>query len=301
MATLQATKILLTESRTRFNPFLRQALSRRKRAKFRPTCPRMSMRNGRHVGKNVKAIAQLKSARLPKPAFVGLLSGLRHYIAGLQRPAERTVWSDYAQTASYGPDDEIAKRTFVGRMVGNVKPAMLFDLGCNTGYYSEVALAAGARYVVGFDFDQASLDLAYARFSLVRAPFLPLWMDAANPSPAQGWAQIERQGFGHRAHADALIALAFVHHLAIARNVPLAYVVDWLVGLAPVGIIEFPQKADPMVQQLLARRDDIFLDYSEDSFIAAVHHKCRVIDTCRLENGRLLVWYERHTGPLAQS
>ena len=30
-------------------------------------------------------------------------------------------------------------------------PEMLWDIGCNTGDYSKVALEAGAKFVVGFD------------------------------------------------------------------------------------------------------------------------------------------------------
>jgi len=61
--------------------------------------------------------------------------------------------------------------------------------------------------------------------------------------------------------ADAILALAFVHHLVIGCNIPLAEVVKWLVGLAPRGVIEFVPKSDPMVQQLFAFREDIFSDY----------------------------------------
>ena len=95
---------------------------------------------------------------------------------------------------------------------------------------------------------------------------LPLWLDAANPSPSQGWGQAERQGLAERARADALIALAFIHHIAIGRNVPLDMALDWLLAMAPVGVIEFPPKSDPMVQRLLSQRDDIFPDYDEATF-----------------------------------
>ena len=69
-----------------------------------------------------------------------------------------------------------------------------------------------------------------------------------------------------RGPADALLALAFVHHLTIARNVPLNQVLDWLVRLAPTGVIEFVPKADPMVQELLRLKGDIFPGYSEEAF-----------------------------------
>lgn len=248
----------------------------------------------RHVGKDGDASVRLKTARLPKQALFGMLSGLRRYIAAMRPASQETVWAEYAGATSYSGVEQQAKRAFVEDMVRSTKPGLLFDLGCNTGDYSEAALDAGAGYVVGFDFDHATLDRAYDRFNRGRRPFLPLWMDAANPSPSQGWAQAERKGFGDRARADALVALAFVHHIAVGRNVPLAQVVDWLIGLAPAGVIEFPSKSDAMIQRMLALREDIFVDYTEAEFLAAVKSRARIVRSHHLpENGRLLVWFDR--------
>jgi hypothetical protein len=81
-----------------------------------------------------------------------------------------------------------------------------------------------------------------------RLNLLPLHLDATNPSPSQGWAQHERKGMRERGPADAVLALAFVHHLAVAKNVPLDFVVEWIVDLARAGVIEFVQKDDPMAR-----------------------------------------------------
>ena len=90
------------------------------------------------------------------------------------------------------------------------------------------------------------------------------------------------------------MALAFVHHLAISRNVPLAEVVSWIAGLAPRGVIEFVPKTDPMVQRLLALRADIFEEYAEEAFLAALGSHARVERTARVtETGRLLAWFDR--------
>ena len=69
---------------------------------------------------------------------------------------------------------------------------------------------------------------------------------------------------------------------------------DWLMDLAPVGVVEFPPKTDPMVQRLLALREDIFPDYNEDAFLAALGARARIVSSHHLSaNGRLLVWYDR--------
>lgn len=230
-------------------------------------------------------------------------SGLRHLLLGLRRWVERlhpgdrraTTWANYADDNSYSDDETNAKREFVARFAAQVRPGMLWDIGCNTGAYSEVALAAGAGKVIGFDFDQGSLDRAFARARHARLDLLPLFLDAANPAPSQGWAQSERPGLAQRASADALLALAVVHHLAIARNVPLDQVVDWLLGLAPQGIIEFVQPHDPMVRQLLSLREDIFDDYNEARFVEALSRRARIVATATVSShDRRLFHFERH-------
>lgn len=232
--------------------------------------------------------------KLTGQAFKAILKGLRDYIAGLSVPRLDTVWGDYDKNNSYDDERRSTKHAFVSRMVGETRPDLLFDMGCNSGDYSQAAIDAGARNVVGFDFDFGALEQAFARFSKNGAAVLPLWLDATNPSPAQGWAGAERKSFGQRAGADAIVALAFIHHLAIARNIPLDMAVDWLVSLAPTGVIEFPSKDDQMVQQLLSSREDIFPDYTTDAFLAHLGARARIVEQQHLEgSGRLLVRFDR--------
>ncbi|MEQ9447845.1 MAG: class I SAM-dependent methyltransferase, partial [Rhodospirillaceae bacterium] len=206
----------------------------------------------------------------------------------------KTVWEDYARTNTY-TDDEAAKKAQVIRdFAATVRPDSVIDMGCNTGDFSAAALEGSAGRVVGFDFDQNAVDLAFMRASSRSLNFLPLWLDAANPSPSQGWRQTERSGFGRRFKADALIALAFEHHLAIGRNIPLGQVVDWLMSIAPVGLIEFVPKVDSTVQTMLALREDIFPDYTEESFTQAVERNAKIISkTVVSGSGRTLFRYQR--------
>lgn len=233
-------------------------------------------------------------AKLSRQSFKAMLEGLRVFIDSCSYPDEKTVWRDYAGDNSYSESEAVSKRQFVGEMVAAVQPGLMFDLGCNSGDYSALALEEGARQVVGFDYDFGALEAAARRSESGEIPFLPLWLDAANPSPSQGWDQRERKGLNQRAGADALVALAFVHHIAIGRNVPLGMVLDWLIGLAPVGVIEFPPKQDPMVKQLLANRPDIFPHYTEEEFLRLVEDRAKIVKVSHLsKNGRLLLWYDR--------
>ena len=237
----------------------------------------------------------IKQRKFPKAAYQNMLDSLRRWIFRLE-PADRvrSVWRDYAKAHSYSDEEVTAKKAFVNTFAEATRPTLLWDIGCNTGDYSKVALLAGAQAVIGFDFDQGALEIAYSRALSEQLNFLPLFLDATNPTPDQGWAQRERRGLGARASADALLALALVHHLAIARNVPLDQVVDWLIGLAPSGVIEFVPKEDAMVQRLLLLREDIFPGYTEENFLRAVCARAQVMRQQKIsQSGRLLVWYQR--------
>jgi ribosomal protein L11 methylase PrmA len=237
----------------------------------------------------------LSQVGLPLDSLRRMLKKLHNWISHLH-PLDtgKTIWTDYAKNHSYSTEETEIKKQFVMEFVRNSLPRTLWDLGCNTGDYSVTALEAGAKYVVGFDFDQGALEKAFARAQESNLFFQPLFMDAANPSPGQGWREQERQSLKARANADALIALAFIHHLAIARNIPFEELVDWVMSFAPQGIIEFIPKQDPMVEKLLALREDIFPDYTKECFLAYVSSRAKIIKTVQTsKSGRFLIWYSK--------
>ncbi len=117
---------------------------------------------------------------------------------------------------------------------------------------------------------------------------LPLVMDFTNPSPSLGWHNQERHSLLERSPADALLALALIHHLAISNNVPLLRLAEFLSDLGHWLIIEWVPKEDSQVQKLLASRQDIFSEYHQAGFEAAfesyftIHEKVPVHDSPRV-------------------
>ena len=242
-----------------------------------------------------RAARSTAKRKLPLAAFVRMLEGLRAWIGKLH-PADggETVWQGYAERNSYDEEAAARKAAFVDSFVSARQPAVLCDFGCNIGNFAKISLDAGAGTVVGFDADHGALERAVARARAESLELLPLYLDATNPAPSQGWAEVERRGLHARAGADALLALALVHHLAIAGNVPLDRIVAWLVDNAPSGVIEFVPKGDPMVHELLRLRDDVFADYDAERFLKHVSERARVVRQERLSpGGRLLVAFER--------
>jgi ribosomal protein L11 methylase PrmA len=243
-----------------------------------------------------RALETTRTKKLPRLGFEQLLRSLRGWIARMEpRYDRKSAWQDYAQDNSYADDETTEKRQFVADFVATNKPELVIDLGCNTGDYSALALGSGAQRAIGFDLDHVALDRAYERARHESLNFLPLHLDAANPSPEQGWLQAERKGFKRRTKGDGVLALALVHHLVIARNIPLDGVLNWITGVAPRGVIEFVPKTDPMVQRLLRLREDQFHDYAQDNFedLLAAHGK--IVNSRRVSSsGRTLYNFERH-------
>lgn len=77
-------------------------------------------------------------AVLPLASSKHMLVKLGRWIESLE-PADtgKTVWRDYARSHSYTDDEARAKRDFVAEFASAVKPAMSWDMGCNTGDYSQ--------------------------------------------------------------------------------------------------------------------------------------------------------------------
>lgn len=233
-------------------------------------------------------IRQTKSPTRPMPlaAYQRMLTGMRKWVAGMQPKGskDRSVWQDYTTENTYNRVAESTKKTFISQFINREKPAMVWDFGCNTGEYSELAIQRSECRVIGFDIDQNAVDSAFLRAEKHNLPFQPLYFDAANTSPSQGWRQTERKGLSERGNPDALFALAFIHHLAIAKNIPLPQIVHWLLDFADTGVIEFVEKDDPTAAFMLANREDIFDDYTKENFIAILASRATITDKVDVPN-----------------
>ena len=72
---------------------------------------------------------------------------------------------------------------------------------------------------------------------------------------------------------------------------------EWIVSIAPRGVLEFVPKHDTTIQKMLALREDIFPDYDIEHFEAALTSLARVERREQLgEDGRTLFQFSRRTG-----
>jgi SAM-dependent methyltransferase len=225
-----------------------------------------------------------------------LIASLRSAIGKLHWEPGGTEWADYAGKTSYAESAAAAKDRVVGAMVGASAGSRVWDLGANTGQFSRIAADLG-KQVTAFDIDPGAAELNYRAIKRAGVEtILPLVADVANPSPGLGWAGTERRSLLDRANPDVLLALALVHHIAIGRNVPLDAIADWFAQLAPEAIVEFVPKGDPMVDFLLASREDVFPDYTIEGFRTAVAPLWETVDEAPLEGSSRVLFHLRRRG-----
>lgn len=203
-------------------------------------------------------------------AFLGLIESLQSAVKRLKYSGNDRGWAGYYQDEhSYSSFGLAHKQQLVQEYLAFIQPKTVWDLGANIGLYSRLACDAGAN-TIAFDFDPVAVDLNYQNVkSNQETTLLPLVQDLTNPSPAIGWQTKERSSLFDRANADTILALALLHHIAIANNVSLDQLATFFQRLARWLIVEFIPKEDPQVQRLMVAREDIFPDYTVEGFESA--------------------------------
>jgi hypothetical protein len=239
----------------------------------------------RYADKMVKKDAV--SNRMSRISFQGLIDSLETMVRKLQWKPTGTEWAAYYTDTNYSPRALEHKKQVVGEFMKRIQPNLAWDLGSNTGVFSRIASDQGAM-TISFDIDPAAVELNYRQAVTQKEhKLLPLVTDLTNPSPSIGWQNQERASLLERGPADAVMALALIHHLAISNNVPLESLAGFLAQVAPWLVIEFVPKSDSQVQRLLARREDIFPDYNRDGFLRVfsqvftIHQSAQILDSER--------------------
>ena len=246
----------------------------------------------RYAGQRLTAVRS-PGRGMSRQSLLGLVDSLERAVRRLRWRGGGAGWAEYDRLHCYSEASLSEKERLTDEFLDRVMPDSVWDLGANLGRFSRRASQRGIQ-TIAFDFDPAAVELNYLTAREEHDPrLLPLVMDLTNPSPALGWAGRERMSLAERGPADATLALALVHHLAISNNLPLSMLAEFLASLGRWLLIEFVPKEDPQTQRLLASRKDIFPDYTEDGFQLAfgqrfvIHRRDPVNDS-----GRSLYWME---------
>lgn len=142
-------------------------------------------------------------------------------LAGMR--CSRPGWADYEiSRVHYSEPALAAKRQTVERWMNEIRPLWALDLGCNSGEFTSIALAGGAS-VVAVDADHDAVQALYRRHR-AQPRVYPVLTPIDDLRGGRGWASDEIPSLLDRMlhrHFDVVLALALVHHLAVACSVPL--------------------------------------------------------------------------------
>jgi len=199
-------------------------------------------------------------------ALQALVDSLECAVSKLQWRPRGTEWGDYYDATNYSGQAFEHKGSLISAILNEIRPGQVWDIGANTGLFSRLSSRAGIP-TVAIDIDPAAVEKNYRQCKQDHEKFLlPLVGDITNPSPGIGWENEERRSLLQRGPVDAILALALVHHLAIANNLPLARIAEFFSRACRTLIIEFIPKSDSQVRRLLATREDIFPGYDVAGF-----------------------------------
>ena len=247
--------------------------------------------------RNAAKVAAANSSRssrrsMSRLGLRGLLDSLRSAVEGISwRP--KGDWANYYSATNYTTEAFSSKEKLVAEFIDAARPTSVWDLGANTGAFSRIA-AGKSIPTVAIDFDAAAVEVNFQQ-CLTGGPasLLPLVCDLTNPSPGIGWANEERQSLEERGPADLIMALALVHHIAIANNVPLGRVADYFGRLGRHLLIEFVPKGDSQVDRMLRTREDIFEQYHVEAFERAFESVFSIEKRGRVEGSQRALYLMR--------
>lgn len=200
--------------------------------------------------------------------------------------SKESAWSDYMESNNYTAEHIGAKQSFIENLMSELKPKMVLDVGCNTGFFSAVAARSGAA-VVAVDYDPVVVGSVWRKAGAEDLDILPLVVNITRPSPATGWRNLECPSFLNRARGsfDAVFMLAVIHHMLVTERIPLDEIIDLAADITTdILVIEYVSPADSMFRRLARGRDNLFEYLSTEVFEKSCLRHFEIIRVQHLDN-----------------
>ena len=237
---------------------------------------------------NYKSIENIK---VSKQQQLFLIESLKDAINSIKSPAMNSEWSKYYKNTNYSDAAFEEKIKIIDEYRKFVNPQRVLDLGANTGVFSRI-FSKNNAVVFSLDIDKMAVQQNYIQAKKEKDEnLIPLVFNLASPSPSVGWCNKERKTMDERLeNIDLTLALALIHHLRITYNIPLKQIANYLSKVSKYLIIEFIDKQDSKVQQMLKNRKDIFDDYTEQEFEDIFCKYYRILKKTTPQNTKRIIY-----------
>jgi len=245
----------------------------------------------------------VKQAGISTAVLLRTIAKLERVVTSLEPKRTFAKWADYDAEAGYGAPGQERKRAAVNDAAGRLlaRDALVWDVGSNAGEYSFL-VAGRAGLVVAMEEQPLVADAAAQRaVSSGINNVLPLVVDFANPSPAQGWRGRERRALSERGRPDLILALAVWHHLILTKNLPGEQILGELARVGRRCLLEYIAPADPLANRLARNAGDGRNELPDPAlFDQTVNRYFRVDGTIPLTDTRTLYMLESKEGAFTE-
>jgi hypothetical protein len=231
---------------------------------------------------------ELSEAGFTADLILANVRKLRSLVESLRWDEGEEGWSTYVE-CGHVTRDRSAKGEFLGSALKRLRPQRVLDLGANDGHFSKIAAESGAL-AIAVDSYEPVLEELYRASAGTRLAVVV--SDLANPSPAQGWAGLERGSLAERARPDLLIAYGLIHHLIYGASIPPREVMRWLGSFGCPLVVEFVSPSDEMVLKLIGNKlpHELHPGGGETEFRALIDEMFDVSDEHSLSSGTRILF-----------
>lgn len=190
-------------------------------------------------------------SRYGRRNLIPILEHLLSYVIELDVKPQSGGWIKYREGRMplvTEPAHFNRKQKNVYQILKELPRGTLMDMGCNKGWYGQLAAFLGYR-VVAFDTDDETVCHLYQAVKTTHVRVLPLLMDFAWPTPSFGLGLGGRDAF-ERLRCDVTLGLALIHHLVFRNDLrfeTIAWILDRFTKRC--AIVDFPPKDDVTVSK----------------------------------------------------
>jgi SAM-dependent methyltransferase len=163
---------------------------------------------------------------------------LRKDIDGLQLRGGASHWAKYYGTGDknyfrtdLSPRDWQQKQEAVGKILSDLHPQSVLDVGANTGNYAKMAATNGAR-VTACETDVSALTHCYDEARREKLNILPLAVNVFSTSSTPGRGGNACPAPSERFRSEFVMGLAVIHHVVAIQRLPIARITEMFAGLS---------------------------------------------------------------------
>ena len=221
--------------------------------------------------RGVKLIRSIRNNSQSNAAFSGydLAQKLRQELESIMLPSAHTAPaegedSDPSLTAS---DEWTARHRSVHKVLSDLHPATVLDIGTGSGWFSKLAALLGSR-VVALDDDVRCISNCYREARGQKLPILPLVMNISCPSPGHGICNQVIAPALQRLPCDMVLALSLVHLLVFEQYLNFEQISQTLAAFSKRWLlVEFPHRDG---HEFKGRWSDRYPWYTFENFLDAL-------------------------------